>query len=183
MEKLILVDLQDNVLGECEKIKAHQDALCHRAFSVFVFRQNNHTWELLLQQRHQGKYHCGGLWTNTCCGHPRPGETTVSAAERRLHEEMGFKVALHEVRVFHYTAKLDTGLTENEVDHVLIGFYKDETIAPNDKEIEQYRWDSIETIDEQLVKAHDAHTPWFQEAYEYARAALELGNTTNRWKQ
>src|SRR5689334_9028970 len=118
--QVILVDEQDNPLGFAEKLTAHQQGLCHRAFSVFVLRKNPE-WEILLQQRAQDKYHSPNLWTNTCCSHPLPGETIQSAAERRLKEECGISLPLTIIGRFHYIAELDNGLTENEVDYVLLG--------------------------------------------------------------
>ena len=118
MEKVILVDENDNEVGLEEKLKAHKEGKLHRAFSIFVFNSKN---ELLLQQRAKEKYHCGGLWTNTCCSHPRSGESIEEAAHRRLIEEMGFDCDLKEIFSFIYAANLDNGFQEHEYDHVLIG--------------------------------------------------------------
>ena len=112
-EVVTLVDENDLALGPCEKITAHERALLHRAFSVFVLKKQNEKIEILLQQRHIQKYHCGGLWTNTCCGHPRPSEAVKDAAERRLTEEMGIKIPLLSCGSFRYTAVFNNGLTEN----------------------------------------------------------------------
>ena len=118
MEKVILVDKTDHQIGEMEKQEAHIKGLLHRAFSIFIF---NSKGEVLLQQRALHKYHSGGLWTNTCCSHPRNGETTIQAANRRLKEEMGMSCALIEEFSFIYKAKLDNDLYEHELDHVLFG--------------------------------------------------------------
>ena len=118
MEKVILVDKTDHQIGEMEKQEAHIKGLLHRAFSIFIF---NSKGEVLLQQRALHKYHSGGLWTNTCCSHPRNGETTIQAANRRLKEEMGMSCALKEEFSFIYKAKLDNDLYEHELDHVLFG--------------------------------------------------------------
>src|SRR5690349_17076045 len=117
-EYLILVDEQDHEIGTEEKLKTHRDAKLHRAFSIFIFNKKG---QLLLQRRALSKYHSGGLWTNTCCGHPRPGENIDKAAHRRLQEEMGFDCNMKDVFRFTYKAPLDHGLTEHEVDHVFIG--------------------------------------------------------------
>ena len=118
MEIVILVDKTDNPIGEMEKQEAHIKGVLHRAFSIFIF---NSKGEVLLQQRAFHKYHSGGLWTNTCCSHPRNGETTIQAANRRLKEEMGMSCALTEEFTFIYKAKLDNDLYEHELDHVLFG--------------------------------------------------------------
>ena len=114
-EKVILVDENDNQVGLMPKLEAHQKGLLHRAFSVFIFNSN---YKLLLQKRAISKYHSGGLWTNTCCSHPRDGENTMDAANRRLFEEMGIKTNLRKVYDFIYKAELDNELTENEFDHL-----------------------------------------------------------------
>ncbi|PHO01659.1 isopentenyl-diphosphate delta-isomerase, partial [Rhodobacteraceae bacterium 4F10] len=122
-EQVILVDQQDNPIGLMEKIEAHEKALLHRAFSVFVFNDKN---ELMLQQRAAEKYHSPLLWTNTCCSHQRDGESNIEAGKRRLQEEMGFSCELEEVFSFIYKAPFDNGLTEHEYDHVMIGRFNDE---------------------------------------------------------
>lgn len=175
MEQLILVNEQDEELGQIEKLEAHRKGLCHRAFSVFVFRQFDKQVELLLQQREASKYHCGGLWTNTCCGHPRPGEDIVSAGERRLHEEMGLQVQLTQAGVFHYIANFENGLTENEVDHVLIGEYKGQKIHPNPIEVLNYRWLPLNLLLDELVQKPDDYTPWFGPALSIALKHSDYG--------
>lgn len=171
-ERLILVDEADNEIGSEEKLAAHEQALRHRAFSVFVFRKEADEWQLLLQQRQFSKYHCGGLWTNSCCGHPRPGETTVAAGERRLSEEFGFTLSLREEGVFHYVAEFENGLVENEVDHVLIGFYSGEVINPHPDEIAEYRWQSVDALEQLFSKQENDFTPWFWQAYQIAKGVL-----------
>lgn len=164
-EYVILVDENDNPLGQQEKLKAHELAQCHRAFSVFIYRINsNDEIEILLQQRHTKKYHCGGLWTNTCCGHPRPGETTLNAATRRLFEEMGIRSHLKEVGVFHYIAPFENGLTENEVDHVFIGKMKNENIHPHPEEIHDYRWITPQKLMIEFNDQPNQFTPWLMQA-------------------
>jgi isopentenyl-diphosphate delta-isomerase len=129
-EHVILVDEYDNPIGTAEKLEAHRESLCHRAFSVFILRNSNGL-EVLLQQRAKHKYHSPLLWTNTCCSHPRPGEEVIAAGQRRLKEEMGLEIALKSLGSFHYIAHFDNGLTENEVDHVLVGYWNQEPIMPN----------------------------------------------------
>lgn len=169
IEHVILVDENDQPIGEQEKLKAHELAQCHRAFSVFIYRLNTENeLEILLQQRHLEKYHCGGLWTNTCCGHPRPSETTLEAATRRLFEEMGIKSDLKEVGVFHYIAPFDNGLTENEIDHVFIGMMKSEIINPHPEEIHAYRWITIQNLNKVIQETPDQFTPWLPQALNIA---------------
>src|SRR3989338_2393702 len=163
-ENVILVNEQDQAIGQSEKHRAHELGLCHRAFSVFVFRRVDQRLEVLLQKRQVTKYHSAGLWTNTCCGHPRPGETIVVAAERRLREEMGFSVFLTEAGVFHYQASLHENMIENEIDHVLIGLYNDEIIEPNEKEGAKGRGADIKTLPTPAEK----YTIWFERALQIA---------------
>ena len=129
-EQVILVDEHDNPIGLMPKLEAHQKALLHRAFSVFVL---NAKGELMLQQRAKHKYHSPGLWTNTCCSHQRDGETNIQAGKMRLQEEMGFSTELKEVTKFIYKAPFDNGLTEHEFDHVLLGHYEDDPIINIDE--------------------------------------------------
>jgi isopentenyl-diphosphate delta-isomerase len=136
-EKVILVDENDTQVGLMPKLEAHQKGLLHRAFSVFIFN-NNH--QLLLQKRAVSKYHSGGLWTNTCCSHPREGEETINAANRRLIEEMGIKTNLRKVFDFIYKAELDNELTENEFDHVFYGLYNEDPII-NTEEADDFQVD------------------------------------------
>ena len=168
-ENVILVDANDNEIGSCEKLAAHlYGGQLHRAFSVFIFDDKK---RLLLQQRAQGKYHFGGLWTNTCCSHPRPGEATLAAAQRRLTEELGFTVALTELGHFLYRAEDPTsGLTEHELDHVFIGRFAGEP-TPNPVEVMGWRWQAIEQVDEELSTSPERFTPWFPLALAFARSA------------
>lgn len=168
-KQVILVDEEDNPIGEAEKIAAHQQGLLHRAFSIFIFHKPSQGEPLLLlQQRQSSKYHCAGLWTNTCCSHPKPGETVLAAAHRRLLEELGMQTELKEVGGFHYTAKFDNGLIENEMDHVLIGFTSDTTIAFNPEEIQAVRWITVSELLEELLQSPQNFTPWFAPALEVA---------------
>lgn len=161
IEQVILVDEFDHPQGTAEKLQAHREGLCHRAFSVFLYR-NNHTIEVLIQQRAKEKYHSPNLWTNTCCSHPRPGEKILMAAERRLYEEIGVKLPLKTIGRFHYIAHFDNGLTENEVDHVVIGEIIDENIEPNPAEVQATRWISIPDLQNELSAHPEQFTPWLK---------------------
>jgi isopentenyl-diphosphate Delta-isomerase len=162
MEEVILVDEMDNATGTMEKMEAHEKGVLHRAFSIFIF---NAKGEMLLQRRALNKYHSGGLWTNACCSHPRPGEETMPAAKRRLMEEMGLKVELQTKTSFVYKAHFSNSLTEYEFDHVLIG-YTDENPRINPAEVESYQWITINKIKEQISTDPDAYTAWFKIAME-----------------
>jgi len=165
-QQVILVNEQDEEIGTAEKYLAHQRGLLHRAFSVFVFRYAAENQpELLLQQRAMSKYHSAGLWTNACCSHPQPGEDILLAAKRRLQEELGLNLPeLKALGRFHYTAHFENGLTENELDHVFIGYYQGEKIAPNPAEVENIRWVSPTVLKEELRLKSDQFTVWFEQA-------------------
>jgi isopentenyl-diphosphate Delta-isomerase len=158
MEEVILVDEKDNEVGVEEKIVAHKKGKLHRAISVFVF---NSKGELLLQKRAKSKYHCGGLWTNTCCSHPRQGETAAQAAKRRLKEEMGIECQLKSVGNFTYQAAFENGLIENEFDHVFFGIYDDEP-EPDAAEADDYRWIKLERLEKEIEKNPKEFTPWLR---------------------
>jgi diphosphomevalonate decarboxylase len=168
VDQVVLVNEDDRAIGVAEKIFAHQHALCHRAFSVFVFRKANGKLELLMQQRQQNKYHCGGLWTNTCCSHPRPGESILAAAQRRLKEEIGSSVPLVYKGFFHYVATFKNQLTENEVDHVFVGYGEPTQLLIDKKEIADLRWISVDELQNSLVETPQRYTPWFKQALEIA---------------
>jgi isopentenyl-diphosphate delta-isomerase type 1 len=166
-EQVILVDNNDHAIGTAEKLEAHRQGLCHRAFSIFVMRFETE-WEVLLQQRAKEKYHSPNLWTNTCCSHPRPGETMIQAAERRLKEEMGLFLHLKPVGKFHYIAHFDNGLIENEWDHVLVGQWAGEEISPHPAEIQAYRWMSVTELKHEINRRPEDFTPWLRRALEIA---------------
>ncbi len=161
MEQVILVDENDQSLGLMEKMEAHQKGILHRAFSVFIFNDKN---ELMLQQRALTKYHSPGLWTNTCCSHPRKGEETINAAHRRMMEEMGFDCDITEAFSFTYKADVGQGLTEHEFDHVFIGKYND---APNinPEEVNDWKFMPTDKISEDITKFPDRYTVWFRIAF------------------
>jgi isopentenyl-diphosphate delta-isomerase len=157
-EKVILVNEQDEQIGLMPKMEAHEKALLHRAFSVFIFNDDN---ELMLQQRALSKYHSPGLWTNTCCSHQREGETNIEAGKRRLQEEMGFTADLNETISFIYKAPFDNGLTEHELDHILIGYYNN---VPNinPEEVEAFKWMALEDVKKDMALNPDIYTAWFK---------------------
>ena len=161
-EKVILVNEKDEPIGLMGKMEAHEKGLLHRAFSVFIF---NSKQEVLLQQRAACKYHSPNLWTNTCCSHPREGESNLQAGERRLQEEMGMRVSLKEVFSFIYKAPFDNGLTEHEYDHVLVG-YSDLQPRINPEEVASWKWLSLEAIKEDILQAPEQYTAWFKIIFE-----------------
>lgn len=157
-ERVILVDRLDREIGTEEKLKAHREGKLHRAFSVFIF---NGKRELLLQKRSGTKYHSAGLWTNTCCSHPRPGESHHCAARRRLNEEMGFDCELTELFSFIYQADLDNNLVEHELDHVFVGRY-DGQLMPNPNEVDDWKWMDIEKLKQDVEENPEHYTYWFK---------------------
>ena len=163
IEKEILVDENDNQVGVMPKLEAHQKGLLHRAFSVFIF---NSKYELLLQKRASSKYHSGGLWTNTCCSHPREGEEILDAAKRRLIEEMGIETSLRKVHDFIYKAELDNNLTEHEFDHVFYGIYNEDPIINKD-EADDFKWIDMDSLNEDIKTNGNNYTIWFKIAFEY----------------
>ncbi|MBN2111982.1 isopentenyl-diphosphate Delta-isomerase [Candidatus Woesearchaeota archaeon] len=162
MEKVILVDKNDNETGAEEKIKAHKDGKLHRAFSIFIFNSKN---EMLIHKRHRDKYHSGGLWTNACCSHPRPGEKTEDAAKRRLKEEMGISCGLRLLFKFIYKKKFSNGLTENELDYVFAGNCNTPP-HPDKKEVEEWKWVSQEELKKNIKENPEKYTHWFKIAVE-----------------
>jgi len=160
---VVLVDEHDNELGTMGKLAAHRDGgRLHRAFSVFLF---DAAGRVMLQKRAAGKYHFAGLWTNTCCSHPGPGEDVPAAGRRRLLEEMGIDAPLRRVTAFVYRATDGaTGLTEHELDHVLAGRFDGEPIL-NPDEAEGWRWATPDEIDAELASSPGRFTPWFPIAW------------------
>ncbi|WP_026710664.1 isopentenyl-diphosphate Delta-isomerase [Flavobacterium filum] len=157
-EKVILVNENDEQIGLMEKLEAHEKAVLHRAFSVFILNDKN---EVMLQQRAHHKYHSPLLWTNTCCSHQREGETNIQAGTRRLQEEMGFSTELKELFHFIYKAPFDNGLTEHELDHVMIGYYNNKPNINLD-EVESWKWMSIEAIRDDIQTQSENYTVWFK---------------------
>ena len=159
-EMVILVDKNDKEIGTEEKIKTHKEGKLHRAFSIFIF---NSKGEMLLQKRAKSKYHSGGLWSNACCSHPRPGENLEQATHRRLKEEMGLVCDLQKAFHFVYKTNLDNNLTEYEFDHVFIGEYDGE-VKINQNEAEDFKWVSIDALKEDVEKTPENYTVWFKTA-------------------
>ncbi len=168
-EEVILVDEQDKELGLMEKMEAHEKGVLHRAFSIFVFNSKN---EVMLHQRAWSKYHSGGLWTNTCCSHPRAGETVVEAAHRRLQEEMGFDCDLEEQFSFIYKKDLDNELTEHELDHVVFGF-TDHQPEINPEEVADWKYMQLEDLKQDIVANPNQYTEWFKICLPEVLAHLE----------
>jgi isopentenyl-diphosphate delta-isomerase len=161
-EKVILVNSNDEPIGLMPKMEAHEKAVLHRAFSVFVVNDKN---ELMLQQRALEKYHSPGLWTNTCCSHQRDGEGNIEAGLRRLDEEMGFTTSLEYLFNFIYKAPFDNGLTEHELDHVMLGRYEGNPVI-NPEEVASWKWMNIEEINSDLKNNPDSYTVWFAIIFE-----------------
>ena len=162
-DHVILVDMNDKALGSQEKLQAHKQGNLHRAFSILVFNSKN---ELLIHQREKSKYHCGGLWTNTCCSHPQPGEDTETAAHRRLQEEMGFTCKLEKQFTFIYKELFGNGLTEHELDHVFFGQFDgiaETNIQPDPKEVMDYKWISMDKLRKDMQAHPEKYTTWFKE--------------------
>lgn len=162
VEEVVLVDQNDHPIGVEEKLSAHRAGKLHRALSIFLF---NSSGQMLLQKRAVEKYHSGGLWTNACCSHPRPGEPVLEAAKRRLFEEMGIVCELEKKFDFIYEAKLDQGLSEHEFDHVFFGFFDGEPTL-NREEASDCRWVDMDTLLQELEAQPERFTVWFQKILE-----------------
>ena len=161
-ENVVLVDRNDNPMGLMPKLEAHEKGVLHRAFSVFIL---NRKGQLMLQRRALDKYHSPGLWTNTCCSHPRESESIIEAGLRRLKEEMGFTTPLEPMFSFIYKSKFDNGLTEHEFDHVLLGYY-DKPPFINAIEVSEWKWMSLEKIILEIKNKPEDFTVWFKIIFE-----------------
>jgi len=170
-EYVILVDEKDNEIGSMEKIEAHEKAVLHRAFSIFVF---NDAGQMMLQQRALSKYHSPGLWTNTCCSQSPSWESLEDATSRRIVEEMGFSCEMNEVMSFIYKAPFDHGLTEYELDHVFIGTYSDDPAISRD-EVENWKWVDVEKLLLDVKENPEAYTVWFRIALKEMKEKELLG--------
>lgn len=157
-ELVILVDRNNRKIGVKEKLKAHEEGTLHRAFSIFIFNSRE---ELLIQQRAVTKYHSNGLWSNTVCSHPKPGETYLRAAHRRLREEMGFDCTVKKLFCFVYNAGFQNGLIENEYDCVFIGLYNGEP-EPDHQEVMDYRWISLPKLKQDIKKNPGKYSVWLK---------------------
>lgn len=160
-EYIIAVDEFDKEIGSIEKMEAHNKGILHRAFSILVFNSNN---QLLLQKRNKDKYHSPGLWTNTCCSHPRYGEELQGAIYRRLKEEMGFTCELKEIFSFVYKVEFEDNLFENEYDHVFIGRYDGEVVVNKD-EVDDFKWVDINDIKSDIINNPELYTYWFKHLF------------------
>ena len=157
-ENVSLVDKNDTQIGLMSKLDAHKKGILHRAFSVFVLNNNN---EIMLQKRAYNKYHSAGLWTNTCCSHQRAGENSIEAGKRRLLEEMGFETELKIITSFIYKVEFENGLTEHELDYLLIGKYLKSPVI-NKQEVADWKWMKVELIADDIKLNPNNYTSWFK---------------------
>ena len=169
-ENVILVDKNDTQIGLMSKLDAHKKGILHRAFSVFVLNNNN---EIMLQKRAYNKYHSGGLWTNTCCSHQREGENTIEAGKRRLLEEMGFETELKIITSFIYKVEFENGLTEHELDYLLIGKYLKSPVI-NKQEVADWKWMKIELIADDIKLNPNNYTSWFKIIFDKFQNKIEI---------
>lgn len=169
-EFVVLIDNEDNRIGLMEKMQAHLQGVLHRAFSVFVFNDNN---EMLLQQRALSKYHSPGLWTNTCCSHPRDGESYLAAAQRRMMEEMGLQCDMEDKFNFIYKADVGQGLVEHELDHVFIGRTNQIPVI-NKEEVESWRYASMDEVRHDMKSHPELYTEWFKIAFDRVESYFSM---------
>lgn len=169
-ENVILVDKNDTQIGLMSKLDAHKKGILHRAFSVFVLNNNN---EIMLQKRAYNKYHSGGLWTNTCCSHQREGENTIEAGKRRLLEEMGFETELKILTSFIYKVEFENGLTEHELDYLLIGKYLKSPVI-NKQEVADWKWMKVELIADDIKLNPNNYTSWFKIIFDKFQNKIEI---------
>jgi isopentenyl-diphosphate Delta-isomerase len=160
-EQVVLVNDKDEPIGTMDKLQAHRDGALHRAFSIFLFDEHG---KLLLQRRAEGKYHSPGLWTNTCCGHPRPGEHVALAAQRRLLEEMGLEVRLEQRFQFLYHAEFENGMVEHEIDHVLFGPVSGPPV-PDPTEVQDWCYTNLQDLDADLRARPERYTAWLHRCW------------------
>jgi len=172
--EVILVDHLDRPTGRMEKLEVHEKGLLHRAVTIYVFNSQH---QLLLQQRASDKYHCGGLWSNTCCGHPYPQESTQHAAERRLFEEMGLRLTLTPMFELSYNLPMSNGLTEHEYGHVYFAI-SDDLPRLNPQEADDWRYADIAAVSQEIARDPLAFTPWF--LHTFARIPEQLKRFTRQ---
>ena len=175
MQEVILVNEADEAIGRMEKMEAHEKALLHRAFSVFLFNKKG---EMLLQKRAETKYHSPSLWTNACCSHPMPGEEIKDAALRRLEEELGFTTAINKAFHFTYKAVFDNGLTEHEFDHVFVGEYEG-NMQLNADEVSEVCYKSMSDIKSEIQHKAGDYTEWFKIAFPLLEEWLQQYKSTH----
>jgi len=171
-DNVVLVNKNNRKIGVAEKLQAHEDGKLHRAFSIFVFNDKD---ELLIQKRNSAKYHSGGLWSNTVCSHPRPGERYLAAAHRRLKEEIGFDCPLKKIACFIYKASFENGLTEHEYDCVFVGKY-DGNIQPDPEEIEDSNWIPVSNLQKEIKSHPEKYTFWFKKIVLDSSILSQLAN-------
>jgi isopentenyl-diphosphate delta-isomerase len=159
---VVLVDENDKVLGTMEKLQAHQEGRLHRAFSLIVFNDDD---EMLIHKRASDKYHCGGLWTNACCSHPRLNESPKEGALRRIQEEMGFTTSIDYIGQFIYKTKFENVLIEYELDHLFVGRFNGNPI-PNSDEVEDFKYIGIDDLKSDIEKSPGHYTVWFRKIVE-----------------
>lgn len=167
-EQVVLVNERDEPIGTMGKLRAHQEGALHRAFSIFLFDDQG---RVLLQRRAPGKYHSAGLWTNTCCSHPRPGESIAAAAQRRLKEEMGITAELTERFSFMYRAVFANGLQEHELDHVLFGTFSG-AAAPDPEEADAWKYMHPDALEDDLAAHPERYTAWLSECWSRVREEM-----------
>lgn len=170
--KVVLVDDDGNRIGECEKMRAHLEGKHHLAFSVFLFDLDGR-W--LLQKRAEDKYHSGGLWSNTCCSHPGPGEDLHEAAMKRLQQEMGIECEISEAFVFTYRAELDGGLVEHETDQVFIGEFDGDPV-PNPAEASDWKWVDTDSLQRDIAENPESYSAWFRICHKQVMDRREARN-------
>ena len=168
-QKVVLVDRNDNTLGTMGKMEAHELGALHRAFSIFIFNKKG---ELMIHQRALSKYHSPGLWTNTCCSHPRLDEDVKANAHQRLQEEMGFDCEFEKAFTFVYKSDVGQGLTEHEFDHVFVGQYDDEP-SINKDEVEDWQFMDMKSLRDEIDHHPQNYTEWFKIAFEKVEQYLE----------
>lgn len=176
MVELILVDEQDNIVGTAEKMLVHQSGMLHRAFSIFVFRKKDNNIQLLLQKRQINKYHSGGLWTNSCCGHPGLNQEIISSAGSRLQEELGINIKLYYLDRFIYNEKIKNNnyntLIEHELDHVFVGIYQEDDVMFDHNEVDEIKWIDINTFELELLNFPENFTVWVGLAWDIVKKNL-----------
>jgi len=158
MDQIVLVDKNDHVIGQMGKMEGHQTGALHRAFSVLIFNSNG---EMLIQKRSKGKYHSGGLWSNACCSHPRPGEKMEDAVSRRLQEELNIQLKPNFSHKFIYKVKFPNNLIEHELDHVYIGTFDGDPVA-NKEEIEEWKYISTQDLKRDIEENPSNYSHWFK---------------------
>ena len=168
VQTVLAVDQLDKPLGLIEKHEAHRDGILHRAFSIFLFRSFGSSFQILLQQRAEGKCHSGGLWTNTCCSHAEEDIPLKITAQNRLKTEMGFSCKLCPAGSFYYKANVGNGMIEHEIDHVFVGLHNPPLIRPNSQEVQNYQWKDVELLLKLPLEERKEFTVWFFQAFELA---------------